>query len=741
MKNILAVPRASVSCRGDLAGAKTDMKTDNFGLNPPPSFTGIERSREHLSTLFARLVNNSSDIITVTGADGRFRFISASLTEVLGWRPDELIGQESFPFIHPEDLAGALAAFEQVVANPDRLVTHRYRLRHQDGHYVPIEGRATNLLADPFVQGILINSRDISHRIEEEEALLRTRTTLEREVESRTAEIRAANILLQREIEDRRQAEEHLRQRLAEAVALEHISRVFMTAERPDFQAVLRLLGETMRVSRAFLHLLREGMIIQASFEWCLRAEDAQVAFAEGTRISQFSWAFERLSRNELVSIPDVRELPPEARATRALCREMHAHAFLLVPILAKNGSLWGVLGIDHTDRPHRWSPEEERFIRVVSEIIVHSDTARRAEQALRESEIRFRTVFEHAAMSMVVGGPNGELLACNKIFEAMLGYSQDEMQGRHFQDFTHPEDRSRSLSVYGTAESGERDWYQIQKRYIRKDGQPVWANTTVSTVRDAEGELLYTIGMIEDISREMETRHQLLAYQEQLRTLASQLSLVEEQQRRRIAAELHDRIGQTLAMVKIKLGECREVAESAGLIEQFFEINDLLDQIISDTRSLIFEISPPVLYELGFEAAVEWLTEQFRDRHGLQVVFHDDRKPKPMEDDVRILLFQAVRELLVNIVKHASASRAQVALRREDGWIRVTISDDGIGFDLSQVRLRMGRQGGFGLFNIQERLASIGGSMDVETPDGGGARIVLRAPLRILEREARRSR
>ena len=130
---------------------------------------------------------------------------------------------------------------------------------------------------------------------------------------------------------------------------------------------------------------------------------------------------------------------------------------------------------------------------------------------------------------------------------------------------------------------------------------------------------------------------------------------------------------------------------------ESLGEIQSMLDQIIADTRSLIFEISPPVLYELGFVPAVEWLTEQIRERHGLKIEVVDDHLPKVIDEPVRVLLFQAVRELLVNIIKHARAGSAVVAIRREAGWIRVTVSDDGTSFDPAAVRSSTGRQGGSG--------------------------------------------
>ena len=493
-----------------------------------PTPVEIAQNHERFSGLFASLVRNSTDIITVLDVEGRFRFISDSLTDVLGWRPAELIDQLAFPFIHPDDREGGLAALGRVIAYPGQLVTHRYRLLHKDGSFVPIEGRATNLLADPFIQGILIISRDITHRLEEEEVLRRAQAVLEQEVENRTAEIRAANLLLQREIEERRQMEEHLRRRLTEAVALERISRFFITSSPPDFQAVLQEVGVAMQVSRVFLHLLRDGVVIESAYEWRLRPEDAHHLFGKGTRISDFPMSYECFCRNAVFSIPDADKLPPEAAMERELCQALHARAALLVPILAKNGTPWGVIGAERFDQPHRWSAEEERFIRVVSEIIIHYDTARRAELALNESEASFRVMFDNAAVGMVIGSLDGRLVSCNRALEEMTGYSQAEMRGHSYLDITHSEDVARSREVFDAAKASPKPRYQIKKRYQRKDGRTIWVSTTASVIRNPDGMAKHVFGMLEDITQEREAQQQVLAHQERLRSLASKLSLAE---------------------------------------------------------------------------------------------------------------------------------------------------------------------------------------------------------------------
>lgn len=217
-----------------------------------------------------------------------------------------------------------------------------------------------------------------------------------------------------------------------------------------------------------------------------------------------------------------------------------------------------------------------------------------------------------------------------------------------------------------------------------------------------------------------------LHSYQEQLRSLASRLTLIEERERRQIAIALHDQVGQTLAILKMKLAALRVQADGTELAKSLDTMRELCNQAISFTRSLTFDLSPPVLYQLGLEAAVEWLVERHNDLHGITVEFSNDDQPKPLSEDIRVFLFQATRELLVNTAKHSAAKHARVSLRRNGCNIHIMVEDDGIGFNSGDVE----NAEGFGLFNIRERLNSVGGGLQIESTEGSGSRVRVVAPL-----------
>jgi two-component system NarL family sensor kinase len=214
------------------------------------------------------------------------------------------------------------------------------------------------------------------------------------------------------------------------------------------------------------------------------------------------------------------------------------------------------------------------------------------------------------------------------------------------------------------------------------------------------------------------------------LRRLASELSLAEAGERRKIAEDIHEHIGQALAFVKMSLGEFRGNAIFCGSDDKIDEIGTLLDQTIRYTRNLTFEISPPALYELGLGPAIEGLAERFRVKHGVDVRPESLEEIGPVGSDVLVLLYKSVQELLTNVVKHARAKTCAVRIGRHGDIVRVEVKDDGVGFDARTLSVASAGDR-FGLFNIRERIQYLGGTMEIRSTPGSGTSVVLQAPCR----------
>ncbi len=215
-----------------------------------------------------------------------------------------------------------------------------------------------------------------------------------------------------------------------------------------------------------------------------------------------------------------------------------------------------------------------------------------------------------------------------------------------------------------------------------------------------------------------------------QLRALAGELTLSEQRERRRMAKILHDHLQQLLVGAKFRVTILARVGDDV-LKQAIREIEQLLDESIATSRSLTAELSPPILHDGGLEAGMEWLARWMTDKHGLFVELSLEDRIPALEEDVKVLLFESVRELLFNVVKHAQCKSATVSIRRiKGGKIQVVVSDDGVGFDREKLKMTGTSGTGFGLFTIQERVELVGGRIQIHSTPGKGSRFVLTVPL-----------
>ena len=357
--------------------------------------------------------------------------------------------------------------------------------------------------------------------------------------------------------------------------------------------------------------------------------------------------------------------------------------------------------------------------------IVVDVTERKLVERELMESRIRYRTLFENTPVGIGMATLDGLILAGNKAMHQMAGYSEADMGKLHVKDiYANPKDRKPLLRRLLRGEPIRE--FEVSMK--RKDGTLLDASLTINRITVDGKDAILT--MIRDITAHKETERKLLDYQQQLRSLASELSLAEERERRHIATYLHDHIGHGLAMCKIKLGVLRESLPPIHRDGNLDEINGIIEQAIQCTRSLTSELSPPVLYEMGLVAAIEWLAESVNEQYGIQVTVKNTRQFKKLNANLQILLFQAARELLTNIVKHAQAQKVEIYIRSHEDKIHIEVKDDGVGFDTSHLLSTITKNGKFGLFNIRERFNHFGGHVDIQSQPGCGTCATIVAPL-----------
>jgi len=376
---------------------------------------------------------------------------------------------------------------------------------------------------------------------------------------------------------------------------------------------------------------------------------------------------------------------------------------------------------------------EETRSILLAIEDITAKE---RAERALQRTETGFREMLTTIGEAILMTDGAGRIVFANEMVTRMFGYALDELMGLPVDtlvsETTRPRDRVEAL----VAPVARRVGLEGHLTGRRKDGAEFPIKGVVGSIRQESGPLV--MSFISDITQQRESERRLGDYQEKLQRMAFDAALSEERERRRIAADLHDRIGQSLTLAQIKLTSARETIGGAARAAVDHAV-DLLEQSVIDTRTLTFELSPPVLYDLGFKAALSWLIEDIQKRHGIAIELSDDGAEEFLDDGSAALVFRAVRELLMNVFKHAHTPSAKVSLRRIDDQFEIDVEDQGVGFDPSDATVAL-LNGGFGLFSVREQIGRLGGKLEIVSAPQGGTRVNIRLPVKANTREPSRT-
>ena len=364
-----------------------------------------------------------------------------------------------------------------------------------------------------------------------------------------------------------------------------------------------------------------------------------------------------------------------------------------------------------------------------------------KAEKQIKATRDFLQDVITTSLDGIIVTDELSTITMINQAAVNILGYSREELFGHRIQGFLEVggevEERGKQIQKILMKKGAV---YGYEHRWRKKDGTFVDLEMSIALLKDDKQGLTGSVLSIRDITERKQTEKKIIDYQNQLRSMASQLTLTEERERRSIATDLHDRIGQTLAIAKIKLGALREATAPLGFDADVDAIRDLVEQSIQDTRSLIFDLCPPFLYELGFEKALEWLLEDIQEQYGIATHFKCDGKPYQLDDDLRILLYQSVRELFINIVKHAQAQHARLSVQSDPAGLNLCVEDDGRGFDETASPFHFDKEGGFGLFRIQERFHYLGGEITIDSKPDQGTRISLVLPFKSVNIPTRRT-
>ena len=346
----------------------------------------------------------------------------------------------------------------------------------------------------------------------------------------------------------------------------------------------------------------------------------------------------------------------------------------------------------------------------------------RQAENSLREREVRLQAILDTASDSIITIDRNEIITDANPATERIFGYRRDELLGRNI-SILSPAYKSDHHHGYIARYllTGKTRMIGAGREMVglRKDGSTFPVELAVSEIEHLG---LY-MGIHRDITARKQSEKELEQYRKDLRTMSSELMLAEERQKQRLAQDLHDGLGQALFRARMKLDRLSIAHPAVG------EVTTILGEVGKMVNTLTFELSPPVLRLLGLRPAISWLVQDMKQRYELSVKVDDDGRDSPLDERIRLVLFRSIRELLINVAKHAQTDQATLALRRRDQTLQIEIEDRGKGFDPAQ-QSRQVESGRFGLFSIRERLEYLQGSFKIRSAPGKGARVTLTVPL-----------
>ena len=694
---------------------------------------------------FRALVQNSSDITAVLGADGTILYESPAVEGVLGFGPDERIGTSAFDLMDPEDAGSVAAAFADLLGRPGTHRSVEYRMQDDAGSWHHFEAVVTNLLDDPVIRGMVVNARDATGRKRAEEALGESHLLLRSVIEG------TDDSIFVKDLEGRylmansstaavigRPAEELIGKNDAELFPPE-VARRLVEADREVIET-----GETVRFEEGLP--AGDGTRTFLSTKAPYRDHRGEVVGIIGvaTEITERKKAEEALRRSEglyrtvveqaaeNIFIVDV-ETKLILEANTALQRSLGYSAGEL-----KEMTLYDIVAHDresierNVERilaegmrflgERRYRRKDGGFVYVEASasaipygdgeamcVVAHDVTERkRTEEALKASEERYRAVIEQSTEGIYLADTGDKrILETNPALRQMLGYSEEELEGMDLYDLiAHGrEDVDSNLGV--TLEEGRR--FVGERRYRHKDGSLIDVEVGVSVIRYGDREVVCAV--LRDIAERKEAERKLRG--------------VREAERNRIARDLHDDILQDIvyALQEIQIVQITTPDGGDAALEDAAEA---LRRSVEGLRGSIFELRIGSLsrsFVASVRALVDLNRRMARNRYAIEMDF-EEGFPSEIPERTGRQLTRILQEALANVRRHANPRRVEVRLWREGEDACLEVADDGRGFDPEAPVVGVGQQ------SMRQRAAELGGELVVESAPEKGSRVRVRVPV-----------
>jgi PAS domain S-box-containing protein len=723
---------------------------------------------------FKALIEQSAGGVTILDRTGKVVYDAVTAGTLLGFTPEEMLGKSVFALVHPEDRRQARTAFRRLLRMPGRPITMDLRLRTRKGPFCVLHVAATNRLHDAAIRGIVINSFNITDRKQAELALQEAKGRTESILNCFTdiyiafdKELRFAALNANAEVHVGRRREDLIGKSLLRVFPgvknglVYPLYRKALSTQRPVHAEAVH---SAIKGKWYDVHVYPSKDGIDVYFRDVTdrkRAETEQRQAEEALRQSELNYCATLNAMGDAIHMVDSdlrivlvnetlnawnRRLGLAGNVMgRTVCE---AFPFLSKRVKREYQQVFGQGATLHTEESSRldgqeiatetWKIpvcEDGKVVKVVT--VIRDVTARKqAEAALSEGEARYRMMVEAVPMLAWRCDAAGLIIDTNRQWLDYTGQSPDEVRGTGWTKALHPDDQANALQQVN---DGLARGCVLAEGRVRRaaDGQYRWHLARALPLKDADGKTVAWFGCaadIEDQKRAAETLRQANAQLEQkvqertsrLRALAADLTRAEHAERRRIAHLLHEDLQQRLVAVTYKVHELREAVRGASALRVADRTLQELTEAIALTRNLTTRLSPPVLYQLGLRPALEALVDEMRVHASLSVRITGLRAFRLPSDELRHFVFDAVRELLLNVTKHAGVKSAAIRIRPAGKKrISIAVCDKGRGMPRNHDQSQR-----FGLFSIRERAEAMGIGFDISSRPGKGTCVALTMPI-----------
>ncbi|GGG91802.1 hypothetical protein GCM10011416_05640 [Polaribacter pacificus] len=340
-----------------------------------------------------------------------------------------------------------------------------------------------------------------------------------------------------------------------------------------------------------------------------------------------------------------------------------------------------------------------------------------------KKAEETYRLLANNSNDIITLQDINNQLKYISPSVENILGYKQEELTDKHFLDLIHNDDVKKIKKTINKNVSKDKSSNTVEYRIRHKNGHYVWLEGSVSPVfKKGQADSFVTTNR--DISRWMLAKKEIQDYQSSLQKLTTELSLTEEKQKKEIAANIHDHLSQSLVISKMRISELEKKTELENIQEDLSFIKDHISSALENSRKITYDLSPPVLYQLGIIDTLSWFADTIENQYGIKFEFNTNTDTSSLNEFKSILLFRCIQEAVTNTIKYANASLIILDLEKDEETITVILTDNGKGFDTSTLSNTISSESGFGLFAVKERIKNMNGELIITSEINVGTKI-----------------